>query len=203
MAVLGAEAAFTGLTTDASTPGRPTVPATMGGVLGTLAVGCLLFSALGRCPAAAAGVHRLPMPAAMGCASRCGWHAGNAPRGVACCNGRACAALTAARLRLLRCWCCCCWPDCCARCIAGRILHIKLTHDRPFAASSEQCSCITGLHHTADHAARSEWASPVHSPAHHTFPCLPPSCRRRGWCSRRGRWARQAAWWAHLRAPPC
>lgn len=40
VAVLGGEAAFTGLTTDANTPGRPTVPATMGGVVGTLAVRC-------------------------------------------------------------------------------------------------------------------------------------------------------------------
>ncbi|PRW51126.1 PTS system fructose-specific EIIABC [Chlorella sorokiniana] len=42
VAVLGGEAAFTGLTTDASTPGRPTVPATMGGVLGTLLAAVLV-----------------------------------------------------------------------------------------------------------------------------------------------------------------
>jgi hypothetical protein len=38
VAVLGGEAAFTGLTTDASTPGRPTVPETLIGAGGTLAV---------------------------------------------------------------------------------------------------------------------------------------------------------------------
>ncbi|KAL4444249.1 hypothetical protein ABPG75_011986 [Micractinium tetrahymenae] len=36
MAVLGGEATFTGLTTDASTPGRPTVQRTLLGVAGTL-----------------------------------------------------------------------------------------------------------------------------------------------------------------------
>jgi hypothetical protein len=43
VAVLGAEAAFTGLTTDASTPGRPTVGQTLAGVAGTLAVRCTVW----------------------------------------------------------------------------------------------------------------------------------------------------------------
>lgn len=40
VAVLGGEAAFTGLSTDASTPGRPTLAETLTGVAGTLGVRC-------------------------------------------------------------------------------------------------------------------------------------------------------------------